>query len=103
MWCLAMGGMESTGEDREWFLNELEQQKRELGSKSWDVVLGVLREVIWFEDVHTVIFWEVCVRVEPIHGSDDYLGGSRFGRTDLFGEPCGDGVCNYWFCPWKCS
>jgi hypothetical protein len=79
MWCLAMGGMESTGEERLWFLQELEKWKVKLGLESWGEVLGVLRGVLWYEDVHTVMFWEFCGGVEPVHRSDNYLGGSRFG------------------------
>lgn len=78
MWCLAMGGMESRGAERGWFLGELERERERKGS--WEDVEGGLRGVLWFEDVHGVMFGEVWRGDKGPPGVvDDPLGGSRFG------------------------
>lgn len=76
-----MGGMESDGEERAWFLNELKGAKEELGFEGWEDVLKELREVIWYEDVHDVMFRELSEGKGQFKGPEGAISGtgSRFG------------------------
>jgi hypothetical protein len=58
-WCLAMGGMESLGPLRVWFVEELQKAIKGLGLESWQEAEGQLREVLWFDDVHSPLFREL--------------------------------------------
>jgi hypothetical protein len=59
MWCLAMGGMESLpGPLKEWFARELESERTRLGM-GWKNVENILREVLWYDDVHHEMFLDL--------------------------------------------
>lgn len=78
-WVLAVGGMESRGSVRIWFLAELEKAKVELGVGSWKELMGMFRDILWYEEVHDQMFIEFCNGVEPAPQEGHFLGGSRFG------------------------
>lgn len=59
LWCLAMGGLESEGELREWFAMELRDEGEGLGLTSWTMIELEVREVLWFENCHAPAFAEL--------------------------------------------
>lgn len=78
-WVLAMGAMESRGDDRIWFFGELVKSKAELNVSSWDSLKEGFRQILWYDDVNDQVFLEVCAGVEPVVAESHVLGGSRFG------------------------
>jgi hypothetical protein len=78
-WVLAVGGMESRGDGRRWFLAELEKTKIELGVGSWEELMEMFRAILWYEEVHDQMFMEFCNGIEPAPQEGHLLGGSRFG------------------------
>jgi hypothetical protein len=78
-WALTMGAMESRGEDRAWFFDELKKEKVGLGIGEWEGLQDGFREILWYEDVHDQMFLELCNGVEPVAIEGHLLGGSRFG------------------------
>jgi hypothetical protein len=77
VWCLAMGAMESRGDERAWFFAELEKERWD----SWEEMLEQLKEILWYEDVHTPLLMEVYNGFDGavVRSSSHMLGGSRFG------------------------
>lgn len=71
-----MGGMESDGKERAWFLAELTREK---GGLSWEEATAELRGVIWYEDVHDLMFKELRAGKERFKALDGMGMGSRFG------------------------
>jgi hypothetical protein len=67
-WCLAMGGMESQGPLRVWFVEELKKATDSFGMESWEEAEGQLREVLWFDDVHSPVFRELHTGEEKSRG-----------------------------------
>jgi hypothetical protein len=66
-WCLAMGGMESTSkEQRTWYILEMNKSGQSLGLDTWEQVEKELKEVLWFDEAHTPLFWEF------VNGVDEY-------------------------------
>lgn len=78
-WVLAMGAMESRSSEREWFFTELTKSKVELGFHTWKDLQGKFQEILWYDEVHTPMFEELCNGIEPEDWSGKLLGGSRFG------------------------
>lgn len=78
-WVLAMGAIESRGDDRAWFFAELEKSKTELGIGSWECLEDKLRQILWYDEVHDLMFLELRNGVEPVSMSGHLLGGSLFG------------------------
>ena len=56
LWCLAMGAMESFGEDKRWFLSTLKNELNAHGRATLEEGLDVLRSFIWFEEAHTPLY-----------------------------------------------
>jgi hypothetical protein len=69
-WCLAMGGMESQGPLRVWFIDELKKAIEGLGMESWEETEGHLREILWFDDVHSLMFHD-------LHSGEEASRGGR--------------------------
>ncbi len=65
IWCLAMGGMESDGADREWFREQIVKEGVALGFRMWHDLETQMEEMIWFSDAHRPKFWALY------HGFDD--------------------------------
>jgi len=66
-WCLAMGGMESMSkEQRTWYIQEMKKSVQSLGLDTWKEVEKELKEVLWFNEAHTALFWEF------VNGVDEY-------------------------------
>jgi hypothetical protein len=59
MWCLALGAIESTGPLRVWFVGEMKRIMEQLGLESLDEAEGELRELLWFDDVHSPLFHDL--------------------------------------------
>jgi hypothetical protein len=78
-WVLAVGGLESRGDDRRWFLAELEKAKIELGVRSWEELMEMFRDILWYEEVHDQMFMDFCNGIEQVPLGGHLLGGSRFG------------------------
>jgi hypothetical protein len=73
-----MGGMESIGQERIWYLRQLTLLKDDLGLNTWEDVEEELKEVLWYEDVHNIMFRELSAGQEQFKPKDRG-GGSRFG------------------------
>ena len=84
LWCLAMGGMESEGMERAWYLAAFEREK---GDASWGDVMGEFKFVVWYEGVHDVMFGEFCAGKEKYVSLDSVGTGSRFGGYRPIGGP----------------
>jgi hypothetical protein len=78
-WVLAMGAMESRGDDRTWFFSELERSKAQLGMSSWEDLKQLFRQILWYDDVQDQMFLELYTGIELVNLTDNFLGGSRFG------------------------
>jgi len=66
-WCLDLGGMESTSkEQRTWYIQEMKKSVQSLGLDTWKEVEKELKEVLWFNEAHTALFWEF------VNGVDEY-------------------------------
>lgn len=63
-----MGGMESQGPLRVWFVEELKKATDSFGMESWEEAEGQLREVLWFDDVHSPVFRELHTGEEKSRG-----------------------------------
>ncbi|KAF2664018.1 hypothetical protein BT63DRAFT_429553 [Microthyrium microscopicum] len=51
LWVLYMGYVESSGEDREWFVSELDAWSVRYGLESWDLVQQCVRTILWIDNV----------------------------------------------------
>jgi hypothetical protein len=89
---LAMGGMESTSKERRtWYIQEMKKSGQSLGLGTWEEVEKELKEVLWFDEAHTPLFWEFVNDVDvykkaasthlDAYGRDQYveqfLGSSK--------------------------
>jgi hypothetical protein len=71
-WCLALGAIESTGPLRVWYMDELKRAINGLGIESWDKAEMQLKEVLWFEDVHSPMFHDLHTTEEGRRGGTGY-------------------------------
>ncbi|TAQ91467.1 hypothetical protein B7494_g162 [Chlorociboria aeruginascens] len=63
-WCIAMGAMESRGPKRQWFIQRLHMSMEELDIGTEEELETKLEQVLWYKDVHTLMFRELYGRVE---------------------------------------
>lgn len=73
MWCLTLGAIESTGPLRVWYIEELKRAIEKLGVEFWDEAEEQLREVLWFEDVHSPMFHDSQSGEGSIRGTGYYF------------------------------
>jgi hypothetical protein len=54
-----MGGIESTSKvQRTWYIQEMKKSGQSLDLNTWEEVEKELKEVLWFDEAHTPLFWE---------------------------------------------
>jgi hypothetical protein len=82
-WVLAMACIETKGERREWFLTHLHLSKDRLNIESWGEMERQFKDILWYGDVHSVLFWEALSGVEQAPPSGLLNHGSRFGGYRL--------------------
>jgi len=79
-WCLAMGGMESTSKvQRTWHIREMKKSGQSLDLDTWEEVEKELKEVLWFDEAHTPLFWEF------VNGVDAYEKAAST-HLDAYGQ-----------------
>lgn len=78
-WALAMACIETNGERRQWFLAELQLSRERLTIESWEEMEARFKDILWYGDVHSTLFWQVVRGVEHEEPHGFLKHGSRFG------------------------
>lgn len=102
-----MGGIESSGESREWFADKIRRVGKGSGMEAFEAIEKEAGEVIFFEDVHGPMFRELWegeheIRfVGLLHGHDKSrlfweweYGGHRLARETGEGACSGKTACD---------
>lgn len=69
MWCLTMGGMEAEGELRDWYAEEVQKEGARMGWNTLGQLETQLKGMLWFTEVHSPSFWELCKGLDYISPS----------------------------------